>query len=342
MSALNRLVSAMLCVAIAMCTAAGQCEVTAQQVMSHRPSSIARQGDRVFYCPAPGPGDRAYLPNIFEISESCPEPRALLSQDEVRKYKPGDEFLLRPGKRAGLLFVSGQMDEDGSGMMRRCLVLVDLGSSSVRTLADNGRDIRAPSFSPDGSAIAFWSGSPRIAFTPILDAKEGYTVHVVDIQTSTEMEILKADTVPAVACPPAWSPDGKRIACISSSSSPDRKVQIVCADGTGKRIIGAQAAYSPSFVVWAGGDKLLFTQDGKPGLYGIEFPSERIALAKEGGYLPPLVLSPDRRLLKTLFYEKAHAPSAIRVLKTSNLAPVQETDAGLFMGEWNHPVAELE
>src|SRR6266516_3261383 len=99
------------------------------------------------------------------------------------------------------------MDADGSN------------ATSVVTRPNGGS---APSFSPDGTRIAFTTGPSNIAIvnadgtaltTIVLDAKE-----------------------------PTWSPDGTKVAF--STTEGGGRVAVVNADGTGRALL------SPEFVSW--------------------------------------------------------------------------------------------
>ena len=82
------------------------------------------------------------------------------------------------------------------------------GSERVR-LTENDRDDIAPSWSPDGSRIAFMSPKTLWEFA----YWEGYRVFIMSSDGSGEREI--APSLAPLCCALAWSPDGSRLAFLS-------------------------------------------------------------------------------------------------------------------------------
>jgi len=110
----------------------------------------------------------------------------------------------------------------------------------VRRLTYNERDDIFPSWSPDGSRIAF--ASDRYGDWEIYTmSSEGYDVR----------QLTKPDSRPAVKWSPAWSPDGSRIAFayFPGNNSDDAEIYTMLADGSDVRQLtesgGGFPAWSP-------------------------------------------------------------------------------------------------
>lgn len=297
------------------------------------PGSFLTVGERMFFTSRVQPGVPT-VPNVYELKEGTSTPRALLTSHQAKQFRPSNRVISRPGKSSNILLLSGQLEESATGEMWTCFVLVDADSSEVKPLARNGRDNREPSFSRDGRMLAFWSGSGKIPFTVADQIKEGYALHVLDVETGQEREVAKAAPLPAPNSPPVWSPDGKGIAFVCAlDSSLRRRIHLVNEDGTGLTTPKPDAKIEPESIVWPDPERLLFTQFGAPGLYELNLQSLTVRLAKEGMYQPPLELAPDGNSLKTRFAEAFGKPIAPRVLRLPGLEHAPELETKVHIRE---------
>ena len=306
-------------------------EVSTGSLGRYRPYSVRDVGDRVFFTSIPEPG-KPHEFNIFELREGTDSPRPLLTPAEAARYRLHDTFIVRPGAPHNLLYASAQLDASPSGEWRNCLVLVDAESTGVRILADNGRDNRNPSFSADGRMVAFWSGSPKIAYTPIALQDEGYALHVVDVNSGKERELVGADAIPAASGPPAWSPDGRRIAFVQARSGVGRRIHLINVDGSGLLTPAPKENYEPEHILWVDVSRIIFTHTGGPGLSELDLTAGKVSTAKAGGYRAPLELTPDRKHIRTSFEDSAGLRKASCVLRVSDLEHVPELEARTNVG----------
>jgi Tol biopolymer transport system component len=100
------------------------------------------------------------------------------------------------------------------------LITLDLATGAEsKTLPDFGRSSSLAEFSPDGSLMAFTGG--RLI---------GWAVFIHDFRTG-ETRVL---TEGGGACRPHFSPDGKRIAFVSSEADKKGDIWLINPDGTGK------------------------------------------------------------------------------------------------------------
>lgn len=300
-------------------------EVDVQRLAQYRPYSVQQAGDRAFFTSVPAPG-KLHEFNIYELREGTDTPRALLAPEEAKKFRLLDRFTVCPGKPHILLYASAQLSTSPAGEWRNCLVLVDANSTGVKLLANNGRDNRNPSFSRDGKMVAFWSGSPKIAYMPIVEQNEGYALHVVDVETGEERELVKADAIPAASCPPSWSPDNKRIAFVQALQGAKRRIHLINVDGSGLVTPAPDENYEPEYALWLDDCRIVFTHTGGPGLDELNLKTGKVSTVKAGGYRAPLELTPDGKYLKTSYEENAGMANGVRVLRVSNLERVPDIE----------------
>lgn len=97
-----------------------------------------------------------------------------------------------------------------------------------------------PAWSRDGKRLLFQDFEP---YTP----STARTLNVARSDGSGAHVIFRGAMEQAFRSPPAWSPDGKRIAFGTTTPVLDHRVQVVNADGSGRRrlAVGLYAAWSP-------------------------------------------------------------------------------------------------
>lgn len=105
-------------------------------------------------------------------------------------------------------------DENAGTGDNRVLYMVDLKSGELlRRLSDPSKSSWAPSWSPDGSMVAFEIGT--INEDRLEDRLEEKGIQVVDVQTGD----LIYEIAEPFADEPVWSPDGTRLAFVASLGS---------------------------------------------------------------------------------------------------------------------------
>lgn len=113
-------------------------------------------------------------------------------------------------------------------------MLLGVAAAAV-TLA--GKNNVSPAWSPDSSRIAFVSDGPRTA-------SNSHNIWVMRRDGSGKLDVTPDRNRDV---DPAWSPDGRTLAFTSASLSSPPTVEVVGADGIGRRTIanGSQPAWSP-------------------------------------------------------------------------------------------------
>jgi len=144
------------------------------------------------------------------------------------------------------------------------------GAVGTPTLVRTGTYFGTPKFSPDGSKIAYASGT---------------YVRVLDLPTQTEITFPGNHSES-----PSWSPDGTRIAfggvvCYGSTTNCHMEVVIANADGTGWTPVTALQNYS-AFPTWSpDGTTLAFYSQisGAKAIYKTTIGSGTVTLLWNGG-----------------------------------------------------------
>ncbi len=140
------------------------------------------------------------------------------------------------------------------------LYVMDADGSNARLVANKPLEPAAPAWSPDGEKIAFSAG---IAFTVGM-TKPSADIYVINLDGSGLTQLTRESGANGS---PAWSPDGKQIAFVSTRDAPDGKARIwlMNADGSNQKILpnsqdtsstgfyGSQPTWSPD------GARILFT-----------------------------------------------------------------------------------
>lgn len=233
------------------------------------------------------------------------------------------------------------------GKKRQRLVLLDLTSGRSRRLTTGDFDEYFPSWSPDGTQIAFVSNRDQN-----LDRTYNYDLFVVPIMGAASAPIpltsfKGADNDPSFQSYPVWSPDGKNLAYLQGGpvelfSYGVRNLAVVGASGGTPKILTAGLDRNVSQPVWSrDGKSLSFTaeDDGaswlgrvplnggaiQPILTGmrdvlfISQQGDKTAVLSSNAVSPPEVFALEGQKLRPL--SKAN-DALIEQLK---LAPVEET-----------------
>ena len=132
--------------------------------------------------------------------------------------------------------------------------------ASAPLTAFPGQEV-APSFSPDGTQVAFaWTGD-----TP--DAAEGFDLYAKVVGTERP---LRLTTHPAAWITPAWSPDGRSIAFSRVSAAGESGIYAVSALGGPERKL-VDASFAPFWILsasalsWSPDGRLLAYSETPPG-----------------------------------------------------------------------------
>lgn len=166
-------------------------------------------------------------PHLWVANPDGSQAREVFAEDDAATFLPA----FSPVNAAGLAFTRGTEKPFSEEIM-----LGDLVTGEVRPLTDSKRASIAPSFSPDGKRIAFFSVRPARGNRP--PGPERIVVMNVD---GTGRRFLTPKKRPSFD--PDFSPDGTRIAY--SESRPrgpftvDERLMVVNVDGSRRRAVTA-------------------------------------------------------------------------------------------------------
>ena len=229
--------------------------------------------------------------------------------DEIYKELTG----VRGAFDTRVAYVTEVSEADGSA--RYALAISDVDGHNEHVILDSTRPVMSPSWSPDGSRLAY------VSFE-----SDQPSIFIQDIATGERERIA---SFPGINGAPAFSPDGRHLAMTLSK---DGNPEIYVMDLSAKRLrrvtqnvaIDTEPDWSPD------GKYLVFTSDrgGKPQIYRIEVDGGRPQrLTFEGSYNARPVYSPDGSSLALVHRENGRyriglfdmENSALQVLTDSEL-----------------------
>ncbi len=272
---------------------------------------------------------------LLRLPRSGGKPTPILSEEQEWEYRMGDR-IVGSHETQRIAFVSRVSTGDSRRPTR--IVVCDLRTGNLHVV-DNGMSNLEPTFSPDGTQLAFYSASPDISTLQDM-SEQGYTLHVFDIETGQETVLSEPSRTLHVASPPAWSPNGEQLAFLAlflQEGAPYyTRVYVVRANGEDFRTLIPTERYEAGSVAWPNRNTILFT-----GRYGSEAGIHRVSLPGDlcetigTGFLAfeALSLSPDRRLVRcTVTGEDRRPHERVFTLDGRDVTSVESHR--LFRGQW--------
>jgi len=172
------------------------------------------------------------------------------------------------------------------------IYVANADGSAQRRLTDNGAAEGSPSWSPDGS---------RIAFLKLHSGSEVFDVYVVNADGSGQRRLTLNG---ASYFAPVWSPDGRRIAFVSRRDN-KFEIYVMNADGSRQRRLTRHAVPSYSDLVWSpDGRMIVFESKLQVYVVNADGSGERQLTRNEARNFAP-AWSPDGRMIA---FERGRRP----------------------------------
>lgn len=173
----------------------------------------------------------------------------------------------------------------GTGNQKYVLQIADADGHNARTIFSSSKQILSPSWSPDGSRLAY------VSFEGGNSA-----IYIQDIIQGTR---AKVSAKKGINSAPAWSPDGRRLALtLSAAGSPDIYILDIAAKNLKRLTSGPAIDTEPAWM--PDGRTLLFTSDrsGGPQIYQVSVNGGKAQrLTFDGKYNAAADISPDGKYL---------------------------------------------
>lgn len=222
--------------------------------------------------------------------------------DEIVKYLDGE-----PG------IATSQYCFSGGATGKKEIYIVDYDGANMKQLTQHNSISILPTFSPDGSKIAYVSFKDRYQFLYCFELATGKSTAL-----SKEVGMNSA---------PAWAPDGRRLAMVLSKDA-NSEIYLVNADGTNKKRLTNDPATDTSPCFSPDGNNIAFVSDrgGSPQIYVMDTNGGGVRrLSLQGGKSYDPSWSPDG---KQIAYVVEQGGFEIYVMDANGGNPRQLTASG--------------
>jgi len=222
--------------------------------------------------------------------------------DEIVKYLDGE-----PG------IATSQYCFSGGATGKKEIYIADYDGANMKQLTQHGSISILPTFSPDGSKIAYVSFKDRYQF-----------LYSFELATGKSMPLSKEVGMNSA---PAWAPNGQRLAMVLSKDA-NSEVYLVNADGTSKKRLTNDPATDTSPCFSPDGNSIAFVSDrgGSPQIYVMDTSGGGVRrLSLQGGKSYDPSWSPDG---KQIAYVVEQGGFDIYVMDANGGNPRQLTSSG--------------
>ncbi|MFA6244611.1 MAG: Tol-Pal system beta propeller repeat protein TolB [Candidatus Hydrogenedentales bacterium] len=169
----------------------------------------------------------------------------------------------------------------GGEPRKKEIYVADYDGANLRQVTKHGSVSILPSFSPDGTKIAYVSYKDRYQYTYIVDLASGKSTPL-----SREVGMNSA---------PVWHPNGRQLAIVLSKDA-NSEIYLVGSDGSGKRRLTNDKSVDSSPAFSPDGSQIAFVSDrgGKPQIYAMDSSGGNVRrLSTQPGKFYDPVWSPD-------------------------------------------------
>lgn len=196
---------------------------------------------------------------------------------------------------------------------RFSLVVADADGYGPQTVLASTEPIISPSWSPDGTRVAYVSFEKKKPIIYIQSLTSGQRIVLANYKGNNSA--------------PSWSPDGKRLAIVLTQGA-NSQIHVINADGTGlqqlshSRAIDTEPQWSPD------GKWIYFTSDrgGSPQIYRMStVGGEPQRVTFDGSYNVSPRLSPDGKQLAFIRRDGSKFQVAVQELSTSQVQVLSDS-----------------
>ncbi|MGH8552074.1 MAG: Tol-Pal system beta propeller repeat protein TolB [Methylococcales bacterium] len=194
------------------------------------------------------------------------------------------------------------------------LQVADTDGYNPETILTSREPIMSPSWSPDGSKIAYVSFEKKTS-----------AIYVQSVASGDRRQVAANRGINGA---PSWSPDGNRLA-LTLSKDGDPEIYILNLNSGSLERLTRSLSIDTEPVWSADGSNIIFTSDrgGSPQLYSIGIRDQRTRrLTFEGNYNTAAAVSPDGRLVAMVHNSGGQYQIAVLDIPTGNLNVL--TDGG--------------
>jgi len=196
---------------------------------------------------------------------------------------------------------------------RYALQVADADGFNPQTVVSSKEPIISPSWSPDGTKLAYVSFEKKKPIIFVQSLLSGQRMVLANFKGNNSA--------------PAWSPDGKKLAIVLTYSA-NSQIYVINADGTGLQQVSFSSGIDTE-PEWApDGSAIYFTSNrgGGPQIYRMASTGgEAKRITFEGGYNVSPHISPDGKLLTYVKQDAKGFRIAVQDLATGQVQTLSET-----------------
>ena len=194
------------------------------------------------------------------------------------------------------------------------LMVADVDGLNAQAILTSPQPIMSPTWSPDGTHVAYVSFENQRS-----------QIYISDISTGKRRLV---SSFPGINGAPAWSPNGKQLAFVLSKESGKTKVYVM--DISDKHLTQVTTGLSiDTEPAWApDGKSLIFTSNrgGTPQIYQVNLATKKVTrLSFEGNYNARPAFTPDGKSIVMLHREEGLFNIAVQNLQTVVVSNLTQT-----------------